>query len=137
MSCFLIDASWQKILAWDIHLADRLGAGCAGGGARPELSLFSFWRPHVQAPCAKRRDRKPIDTTSAAGKAFLSMLGVFAEFETNLRRERQLEGIAAAKARGVYKGRLMRPRSRGFWVKAWDLQRSPSGWGSDGPVCTA
>ena len=33
------------------------------------------------------------------------MLGVFAEFETNLRRERQLEGIAAAKARGVYKGR--------------------------------
>jgi DNA invertase Pin-like site-specific DNA recombinase len=33
------------------------------------------------------------------------MLGVFAEFETNLRRERQLEGIAAAKAKGVYKGR--------------------------------
>lgn len=29
------------------------------------------------------------------------MLGVFAEFETNLRRERQLEGIIAAKARGV------------------------------------
>jgi DNA invertase Pin-like site-specific DNA recombinase len=35
----------------------------------------------------------------AAGKAFLDMLGVFAEFETNLRRERQLEGIAAAKER--------------------------------------
>jgi DNA invertase Pin-like site-specific DNA recombinase len=33
------------------------------------------------------------------------MLGVFAEFETNLRRERQLEGIAQAKARGVYRGR--------------------------------
>ena len=33
------------------------------------------------------------------------MLGVFAEFETNLRRERQLEGIANAKARGVYNGR--------------------------------
>ena len=33
------------------------------------------------------------------------MLGVFAEFETNLRRERQLEGIAKAKANGVYKGR--------------------------------
>jgi DNA invertase Pin-like site-specific DNA recombinase len=33
------------------------------------------------------------------------MLGVFAEFETNLRRERQLEGIARAKAEGVYKGR--------------------------------
>jgi DNA invertase Pin-like site-specific DNA recombinase len=33
------------------------------------------------------------------------MLGVFAEFETNLRRERQLEGIAKAKKAGVYKGR--------------------------------
>lgn len=33
------------------------------------------------------------------------MLGVFAEFETNLRRERQLEGIAAAKEKGIYKGR--------------------------------
>ena len=32
------------------------------------------------------------------------MLGVFAEFETNLRRERQMEGIAAAKARGAYRG---------------------------------
>ena len=48
---------------------------------------------------------QPIDTGTAAGKAFLDMLGVFAEFETNLRKERQLEGIAAAKARGVYKGR--------------------------------
>lgn len=34
-----------------------------------------------------------------AGKAFLDMFGVFAEFETNLRRERQLEGIGAAKTR--------------------------------------
>jgi DNA invertase Pin-like site-specific DNA recombinase len=48
---------------------------------------------------------QPIDTSTAAGKAFLSMLGVFAEFENNLRRERQMEGINAAKARGVYKGR--------------------------------
>jgi DNA invertase Pin-like site-specific DNA recombinase len=47
---------------------------------------------------------QPIDTSTAAGKAFLDMLGVFAEFETNLRRERQAEGIEAAKKRGVYKG---------------------------------
>jgi DNA invertase Pin-like site-specific DNA recombinase len=33
------------------------------------------------------------------------MLGVFAEFETNLRKERQAEGIRKAKERGVYKGR--------------------------------
>jgi DNA invertase Pin-like site-specific DNA recombinase len=48
---------------------------------------------------------QPIDTSTAAGKAFLDMLGVFAEFETNLRRERQLEGIAKAKAAGRYQGR--------------------------------
>jgi DNA invertase Pin-like site-specific DNA recombinase len=44
------------------------------------------------------------DTGTAAGKAFLDRLGVFAEFETNLRRERQLEGIAKAKEAGAYKG---------------------------------
>ena len=54
---------------------------------------------------ALRAIEQPVDTSTAAGKAFLAMLGVFAEFETNLRRERQLEGIAAAKARGVYTGR--------------------------------
>ena len=54
---------------------------------------------------ALRATEQPIDTTTAAGKCFLDMLGVFAEFESNLRRERQLEGIARAKANGVYKGR--------------------------------
>src|ERR1700736_6436659 len=48
---------------------------------------------------------QPIDTSTAAGECFLDMLGVFAEFETNLRRERQLEGIAKVKAAGVHKGR--------------------------------
>src|SRR5712671_136602 len=52
-----------------------------------------------------RATEQPIDTGTAAGKCFLDMLGVFAEFETNLRRERQLEGIAKAMALGVYKDR--------------------------------
>jgi len=54
---------------------------------------------------ALRATEQPIDTGTAAGKAFLDILGVFGEFETNLRKERQAEGIAAAKARGMYKGR--------------------------------
>lgn len=57
---------------------------------------------------ALRATEQPIDTGTAAGKAFLDMLGVFAEFETNLWRERQMEGIAAAKARGAYTGRKPR-----------------------------
>jgi DNA invertase Pin-like site-specific DNA recombinase len=54
---------------------------------------------------ALKATEQPIDTGTAAGKAFLDMLGVFAEFETNIRRERQAEGIAKAKAAGIYKGR--------------------------------
>lgn len=46
-----------------------------------------------------------MDTGTAAGKAFLDMPSMFAEFETNLRRERQLEGISAAKAGDIYRGR--------------------------------
>tara|TARA_B000000557_G_scaffold135956_1_gene110353 strand:+ start:176 stop:715 length:540 start_codon:yes stop_codon:yes gene_type:complete len=47
---------------------------------------------------------QPISTKDATSKCFLDMLGVFAEFETSIRKERQLEGIAKAKAKGVYKG---------------------------------
>ena len=36
-----------------------------------------------------------IDTKTPEGKCFLNMLSVFSEFETNLRRERQLDGIKA------------------------------------------
>jgi hypothetical protein len=45
-----------------------------------------------------------VDTSSAAGRTFYGMLAVFAAFETDVRRERQLEGIAKAKRQGVYKG---------------------------------
>ena len=48
---------------------------------------------------------QPISTKDATSKCFLDMLGVFAELETNLRKERQMEGIEKAKEKGVYKGR--------------------------------
>ncbi len=54
---------------------------------------------------ALRATEQPVDTGTAAGKAFLNMLGVFDEFETNLRRECQLEGIKTTKDRGIHKGR--------------------------------
>lgn len=52
-----------------------------------------------------RATEQPIDTSTPAGVAFLQMLGVFAQFETAIRRERQMEGIAKAKLAGAYKGR--------------------------------
>ncbi len=42
---------------------------------------------------------------SPMSKLLLSVMGAFAEFERALIKERQMEGIALAKKRGVYKGR--------------------------------
>ena len=52
-----------------------------------------------------RATEQAVDTSTPAGIAFLQMLGVFAQFETAIRKERQMEGITKAKAAGVYKGR--------------------------------
>ena len=46
-----------------------------------------------------------IDTTTAAGRMMMQMVGSFAEFERAIIRERQAEGIAIAKKNGKYKGR--------------------------------
>lgn len=46
-----------------------------------------------------------LDTSTSNGRLMLNMLGAFAEFEADLRRERQREGIDKAKANGIYKGR--------------------------------
>lgn len=35
----------------------------------------------------------------------MAIMGAFAEFERSLIRERQLEGIAVAKSKGIFKGR--------------------------------
>ncbi len=55
-----------------------------------------------------------IDTTRPEGRLMLNLLGSFAEFETDLRKERQAEGIAKARAEGRYQGR---PKS----IKADDI----------------
>lgn len=73
--------------------------------ARSIGDLQTIMRTIKEKGAALACTEQPVDTSTAAGKAFLDMLGVFAEFETNLRRERQIEGIEKAKAKGIYKGR--------------------------------
>ena len=46
-----------------------------------------------------------IDTSNSNGRLMLNLLAAVAEFETDLRKDRQREGIEKAKAAGVYKGR--------------------------------
>ena len=65
------------------------------------MLLTPAFRPIPELPPGQIR---LVTGRTAAGKAFFDMLGVFAEFETNLRRERQAEGIAKAKRNGVYTG---------------------------------
>lgn len=48
---------------------------------------------------------EPFDTASALGEMLFGLLGVFAQFEANLLRERTVAGLAAAKARGAVIGR--------------------------------
>jgi DNA invertase Pin-like site-specific DNA recombinase len=46
-----------------------------------------------------------IDTSTSTGKLTMAVLAAVAEFEADIRAERQRDGIDAAKAKGVYKGR--------------------------------
>ncbi|HEX3888501.1 MAG TPA: recombinase family protein [Phenylobacterium sp.] len=46
-----------------------------------------------------------IDTTKSDGRLMLNILASFAEWELDIRKERQMDGIAKAKAAKVYKGR--------------------------------
>ncbi len=50
-----------------------------------------------------------IDTSTAAGKVMLTMMGAFAEFEREIMLERQKEGIEKAKGEGKYRGRKPLP----------------------------
>ena len=53
----------------------------------------------------ERLDFDASKESSPVAKLMLSMVGAFAEFERSMIKRRQAEGIALAKARGVYKGR--------------------------------
>jgi DNA invertase Pin-like site-specific DNA recombinase len=74
-------------------------------------------------------DDGAVDTTSRTGKLVMGILSLIAEFETEIRRERQMEGIAKAKAEGRVGGRprlvtdevkasIQRLRKRGHSIRA-------------------
>ena len=59
-------------------------------------------------------------TENPISKMIISILGVVAEMERNLIKERQAEGVAIAKANGVYKG-----RSKGTTLSNLDFLNKP------------
>jgi DNA invertase Pin-like site-specific DNA recombinase len=74
--------------------------------ARPAMNLHSIVAKlsakGVQFRCLQQGG---MDTSTSTGKLLLGVLASIAEFETDIRKERQREGIERAKIAGVYKGR--------------------------------
>ena len=85
---------FDVIMAWSV---DRLGRSLQHlvGFLEEVHALDIDLYLHVQG----------LDTTTPAGKAMFQMLGVFAEFERSMIRERVMAGLARAKAQGKPIGR--------------------------------
>lgn len=87
---------FDVIAAWSV---DRLG--------RSLQDLVTFLGETRGAGVDLYLHKQAVDTTTPAGRALFQMLGVFAEFERAMIRDRVKAGLATAKAKGV---RLGAPR---------------------------
>ncbi|MCB1432428.1 MAG: recombinase family protein [Alphaproteobacteria bacterium] len=85
---------FDVVMAWSV---DRLG--------RSLQDLVSFLSELHAAGIDLFLHQQGIDTTTPAGKAMFQMMGVFAEFERAMIRERVNAGLARAKAQGKTLGR--------------------------------
>lgn len=93
----LKDATARKvdmIAAWSV---DRLG--------RSLQDLVGFLNELRALNCDLYLNQQALDTSTPSGRAMFQMLGVFAEFERGIIRERVNAGLARARARGTKLGR--------------------------------
>jgi len=85
---------FDMVAAWSV---DRLG--------RSLTDLLSILQGLHEKGVDLFLHQQGLDTTTTAGKAMFQMLGVFAEFERGIIRERVNAGLARAKANGTKLGR--------------------------------
>ncbi len=91
------------VMAWSV---DRLG--------RSLQDLVAFLGDLQGSGVDLYLDRQGIDTTTPGGKALFQMMGVFAEFERAMIRERVQAGLERAKKHGTKSGRPVgRPKVNG------------------------
>jgi DNA invertase Pin-like site-specific DNA recombinase len=74
--------------------------------ARSTLDLCNISKKLEDATVELRVLDQNMDTSSSTGRLLFNMLGAIAQFETEIRLERQLEGIKKAKEKGVVFGRV-------------------------------
>src|SRR5262249_46833500 len=73
--------------------------------ARSVADLCAIEKHIAKKGAALRINNMKMDTSTPTGKLMLNVLGSIAQFEREIMLERQREGIAKAKAEGLYKGR--------------------------------
>ncbi len=69
--------------------------------SRNTLDLYKILELLNSKKVAFKATEQEFDTSTSTGKLMMGLLSVIAEFETDLRAERQAEGIKSALARGV------------------------------------
>jgi DNA invertase Pin-like site-specific DNA recombinase len=107
---------FDVVLAWSV---DRLG--------RSLQDLIGFLSEIHAAGVDLYLHVQGLDTSTPSGKAMFQMLGVFAEFERSLIRERVMAGLARARRQGTKSGRPSgRPKSTGplRWLFVRHLRRA-------------
>jgi DNA invertase Pin-like site-specific DNA recombinase len=104
----------DMVAAWSV---DRLG--------RSLVDLLGFLQELHAKDVGLYLHQQGIDTTTPAGKAMFSMMGVFAEFERSMIQERVRAGLKRARAEGKVLGR---PKvSAKVEAKVRDLRRQGTG----------
>lgn len=107
--------------------------------ARSTSGLLLILEELQAAGVAFRSASEPFDTSTAAGRMMLQMLGVFAEFEREMIVERTKMGLAKKAARGEWKGDLRHtatPTTQSAVSLFRSRRRPPTSAGSSGSTAT-
>ena len=94
----------KRLLAY-VRRGDTVVVESISRFARNTRDLLDLMEELSEKEVAFVSQKEAIDTTTPTGKFMLTVFGAVAELEREYILQRQREGIAVAKANGVYKGR--------------------------------
>ncbi len=101
-----------KILLSFLRQGDELWVSRLDRLARSVHDLAVMVKDFKARGITLRSIHENVDTSTPSGEAFVYMAGIFGQLDYDVRRERQMAGIARAKSNGVYKNRKSAGRPR-------------------------